>query len=215
MKNQNQKKKMMMMKIKLLLIITLWLPITQVHSAASQLLTLPNEHHLYLEPLSTLQKEEPGCEKEVCEIFVPYMADFGYYATTCPDTTLCAYKKNSGKKEFVAFIVYALQLAAPNKAVKILSLATVPVYRGMGVAKQLINHVETIIKPDYIFLTSLPEAIDFYQKVGFKNFENFEEAQPFVRPDLDIHNAEDFERSRGIYTHLKKLFFYKKSNPIT
>jgi ribosomal protein S18 acetylase RimI-like enzyme len=55
-------------------------------------------------------------------------------------------------------------------------IAVDPEYQGMGIGKELIEHLKPYLEKDaLIFLISTSEAKTFYRKIGFKNFKDIEE----------------------------------------
>lgn len=55
-------------------------------------------------------------------------------------------------------------------------IAVDPEYQGNGVGRKLVEHLKPLLEQNaMIFLISAPESKEFYQKIGFSNFQHIED----------------------------------------
>ncbi|MBQ7816635.1 MAG: GNAT family N-acetyltransferase [Oscillospiraceae bacterium] len=160
--------------------------------------------------------------QKIKELWVQIFGDsenFAQFAANiCPPDGIYLVKDN---EEIAAMVIAGIDLFAyDKKGFYIYGLATVPQYRGKGLAKQLVEYVcEDKFKNGYQFCITQPaqeSLFEFYKKLGFEGTTYLRKATIDIKRNLwatasfDTATATRFKEMRGKFSEDEIIHFSPK-----
>lgn len=97
--------------------------------------------------------------------------------------------------QFLGFVVYKIR--EDKQCLTISRLAVIPECRGQGLGTKLIEWCQKQNGVSYIALASLPTALKFYRKLGFKKVATWSEGGQ-ARPDMIIAEGHTYMELRAL-----------------